>query len=36
MADLQTLDHRLVRGEQGSLSTTDAEVVRAGLPSGLM
>lgn len=28
---LFTLDHRLVRGELGNLSTTDAEVVRAGL-----
>ena len=28
---LFTLDHRLVRGELGKLSSTDAEVVRAGL-----
>lgn len=28
---LFTLDHRLVRGELGKLSSADAEVVRAGL-----
>ena len=30
---LFTLDHRLVRGQLGKLSTADAEVVRAGLAS---